>query len=107
MNVHIICTFIFRKCYIMFYKLKPYISLRGWFREPFTYINYNNDLIYKLSKYEMDILKKCDEKNYISKDKTIDLFLNEQIIINCDKNDHIQEWQKYKFCANNCFSTAY
>lgn len=91
----------------MFYKLKSNIALRGWFGDPFTYINYEDDLIYKLNHRELDILKKCDGKSDITDIQSINLFLKESIIEKCTENDCIEEWQKYSFCANNCFSTAY
>lgn len=91
----------------MFYKLKPHISLRGWFGNPFSYINYKEDLIYNISKREIDILKKCDGNNNLFATKEISSLLKEEIIEPCEKSDNIKEWQKYKFCSNNCFSTVY
>ena len=91
----------------MFYKLQDHIALRGWFGDPFAYINYNDGLIYKLNKYEMDILKQCDGDHNIIKNEIIDLFLKGQVITECEKNDSIESWQKFRFCANNCFSTVY
>ncbi len=58
----------------VYYKLKPHITLRGWFGVPFSYINHQNNLVYKLSKSECDILNKCDGKNNFIQNDIIDFF---------------------------------
>ena len=92
---------------ILNYKLRDYIALRGWYGAPLNYINYNNGLIYSLNKSEFEILKKCDGQIDISETNELKKLLEENIIEPCYKKNNISDWQRYKFCANNCFTTAY
>jgi radical SAM protein with 4Fe4S-binding SPASM domain len=89
------------------YKLSPHVALRGWFGEPFTYINYKNGLVYRLSKPEFELIKKFETAARPGKNQFVNSLLKDKVIEPCGKFESVRNWQKYRFCSNNCFTTIY
>lgn len=87
----------------MRYILNSNIALRSWRLVPYAYYVHNDGFAKGLKKEEFDLLLACDGKTEIEESTSLKKMLLQGLIIPCEGERTLSEWQKYRYCDNRYF----